>query len=216
MASASERLLFVDSDAFVLLAGASMLEACAGSLGVHRSNIRRLDALPHMLRKGRLPRTYPAEVIAAAMASCTAIAPLTAAPSEQSSAWVTDAPGIDSGEAFLFAHMLDNPRALLLSGDKRALRALVGTASLAAVATSVAGRIVCVEAALSLLVRDRGILGVSQAFQPLLTASATLRVVFSEALSTDQDQCLVALDAYFRHLNADTGGALLWRPPGSE
>jgi hypothetical protein len=212
VASAAERLLFVDSDAFVLLAGAGMLEKCAGLLGFPLSNTRRLDALPYMLKKGRLPKSYPADAIAAAMSTCTAIAALTAAPSEQSSAWVTDAPGIDPGEAFLFAHMLDDPRTLLLTGDKRALVALAGTPSLAAVATSVAGRVVCVEAALSLLVRNLGISQVAPAFQPLRTASATLRVVFSEVLCADQNQCLDALEGYFSALNAETGGTLLWRP----
>jgi hypothetical protein len=169
-----------------------------------------------MLKKGRLVKAYPADAIAAALSSCTTTAALVVAPSEQSSAWVTDAPGIDPGEAFLLAHMLDDPRALMLTGDKRALAALVGTPSLAAVATSVAGRIVCVEAALSLLVKDLGIAVVAPAFRPLRSTSATLRVVFSEVLTTDQNQCLEALDSCFTALNIDTGGALLWHPPGSE
>jgi hypothetical protein len=54
-----------------------------------------------------------------------------------------DAPGIDPGEAILLSALLAHPGAIMLTGDKRALRALSGLTP--DVALQYAGRIVIVE-----------------------------------------------------------------------
>jgi hypothetical protein len=47
---AVDRLLLMDSDIFILLSAAGLLERTAELLGFEMSRVRRLDALPHMIR----------------------------------------------------------------------------------------------------------------------------------------------------------------------
>ena len=54
----TDRLLLVDSDLFVLLSAAGLLDELAAALGFTPDAIRRLTALPHQVRKGRTFRRY--------------------------------------------------------------------------------------------------------------------------------------------------------------
>ena len=46
----SERILLIDSDIFVLLSAAGLLDDLVDCLGFELSDVRRLDALPHQLQ----------------------------------------------------------------------------------------------------------------------------------------------------------------------
>ena len=61
--------LLVDTDVFCKLGIAGLLDAAAQILGGDRSECRRLAALPHMLRKGRLRDRFGAT-------ACDALIPI--------------------------------------------------------------------------------------------------------------------------------------------
>ena len=114
--------LLIDTDVFCKLQVAGLLSDAAGLLEARLDECGRLAALPHMLRRGRLRKQLGAEV-------CDALVPvavgLPVAP-QPSDVWLdrlVPIEGIDIGEAQLFAAAADTGL-LVMSGDKRALRAL--------------------------------------------------------------------------------------------
>jgi hypothetical protein len=67
----STRRLLIDNDAFVLLAGAGLLEDAIARAGFLVKESRRLASLEFMLRKpAKAFQKYPAEVISRALEAC--------------------------------------------------------------------------------------------------------------------------------------------------
>lgn len=196
--------LLIDSDAFCKLGIAELLPEALGALGVDFDDCGRLCALPQMLRRGGLRKTYGADACERLLALA---APLSAIP-ESSLEWLdrlTSIPDVDPGEALLFAAAA--PSALtVVTGDKRALRGLKGVPHFAA---AMAGRIVVLEALLILLCDRLGVEVVRARVQPLMATDKTIRVCFSEAGTDPRGP----LRAYFLELVAETHPLILWEPP---
>ncbi len=196
--------LLIDSDAFCKLGEAGLLPDVVEALGADFDDCGRLYALPQMLRRGGLRKTYGAEACERLLALA---APLSAI-SESSVEWLdrlTSIPDVDPGEALLFAAAV--PSALtVVTGDKRALRALKDVPGFDA---AMAGRIVVLEALLILLCDRLGADAVRGRVQPLMATDKTIRVYFSEA-GTDPR---APLRAYLLELIAETHPLILWEPP---
>lgn len=136
--------LLLDTDAFCKLGIAGLLDAALAGLGVESSEeCARLGALPHMLRRGKLPRLYGSAQCESLVARAESIPVMPDAPAK----WLdllAAATDVDPGEAQLVA-MAAEARASLLTGDKRALRTV---ASIATLPEALTGRIVSLEAVL--------------------------------------------------------------------
>ncbi|KKL72794.1 hypothetical protein LCGC14_2081330 [marine sediment metagenome] len=211
----SERLLLIDSDIFVLLSAAGMLETVIDLLGYAPENARRLQPLPHMLRRGRAFSAYSDQAKARAEKQCTRVSALTDRPrNDRVLDLLSTIEDIGVGEALLYALLAEKPGAYLASGDKRAMIALAADPALQDVRRSVAGRVVCLEAALKLLVERTGVKPTARAFSPLreVKVNTVLRVVFSSAEATTKADCLEALNSYLADLDGKTGGGFLYRP----
>lgn len=77
---------------------------------------------------------------------------------------------------------------------------------------AIAGRIVCLESIIQLLVKHDGIVPVAMAFSHLRPLNTMLRVVFSEAGSTSKETCLDYLDSYLADLSGKVGDDFLYHP----
>lgn len=196
--------LLIDSDVFCKLGIAGLLEDAIAMLGASVATSGRLPALPYMLQRGRLVRTY-------GQAACMKLLPLTKTIPPIPAAdptWLdktTHAPSIDPGEAQVFASAAADGL-LVLTGDKRALLALKDIEGFAA---ALAGRIVVFEALLLALCDKSGVAEVTSRLQPLMRTDKTLRVCFSEG-GTDPREGLLS---YFRSLATEVTPLLLWQPP---
>jgi len=62
-------------------------------------------------------------------------------------------PGIDSGEAVLFALAAEQAKSMLFTGDKKSLRALANAAQCAALRPVLAGRLLCLEQVIARLIK---------------------------------------------------------------
>lgn len=200
MTQSTVRLL-IDTDAFCVLAAGHLLDDAVNLFGENLSGCARLSALPHMLERGRLrkklgdqisdeliPIAYSMQIHPAASAS-----------------WLdqlTPVPDIDPGEAQIFALAAEN-ELTVLTGDKRALRALKGVPGFADV---LAGRIVVLEAILIALCDRLGPAEVAQRIQPLLALNNMLRACFSPGNSDPR----TALTSYYCSLVAELVPLLLW------
>ena len=204
----SKRLL-VDNDAFVLFAGASQMEQAASLLGYRLDECLRLDALLHMLRKGRSFSRFSPEARASALALCEQIDSVRDRPSGDVLELLVGHEGIDAGEILLYASLAENPSWMLLSGDKRAMRALCTARDLNHVKDAIAGRIACVESVIERMVTANGAAHTVSAFMPVRSSSPTLSVVLSDSNATSDETCLMATRSYLTELQQVVGPRFL-------
>jgi hypothetical protein len=196
--------LLVDSDVFCKLGIGNLLSDALEALDASVSDCGRLPALPHMLRKGKLTRVYGAEACASLVPLAEQMQTIPAADTT----WLdplSSVEAIDPGEAQLFAIAARN-NVSLITGDKRALRALKG---INGYAETLAGRIVVLEAILIALCNRLGHSEVRRRLGSLTTTDKTLMICFSEGNLDPRS----ALAAYYRSLVAEVNPLLLWEPP---
>lgn len=198
---APRRLLLIDSDVFVLFAASGLLDRAIECLGFDRDDARRLDALPSMLRKGKKFEDLTAAERDAALTWCDRVAPFRESPNPDTMQKLAGIANIDNGEATLFATCHDNPVAVLLTGDKRALHALAKGAP--AFCTKLAGRVACLEQVLAAMVTSDGVGTVYAALAVRAQFHKVLIVCFSEVNRADQAACLTFLQVYINKVGND-------------
>lgn len=114
---------------------------------------------------------------------------------------------IDPGEAQLFAAAAEHGM-IVVSGDKRALRALKDVADFP---EALAGRIVVLEAILIALCNRLGPEDVHRHVQPLAPTDMVVKTCFSAPGSDPRD----GLNSYFESLASEVEPLVLWSPwPG--
>lgn len=141
--SEDRRRLVVDVDALVKLAHWGLLGELEGATGIPPERQATVESIQF-----RAVRRDPKLFRDASAADCLAVA-----LSQFGAAWRPDAEvvtrlqgtvGLDAGEITLIAMLCSDLQAMLVTGDKRALRALA-TPGLEDIVKRVAGRIVCLE-----------------------------------------------------------------------
>ena len=193
--------LLVDSDAFCKLAACDLLSDAAMLFDAELPDCGRLGALPYMLRRGGLPRTYGARV-------CDRLIPVAEsmpAIRQVSTSWLEELapiPAIDPGEAILFATAADL-QLPVLSGDLRALRALKRLDGFPEV---LEGRIVPLEAVLLALCRGLGTAAVKERIEPVQHIDTVMRSCFSPG-APDPEQ---GLRSYLRNRRRELAPLVLW------
>lgn len=198
--------VLVDTDAFCKLGLAGLLTGAVAILGAKITDCGRLPALPHMLRRGSVPKRFGKEVCESLLETADAIPAL----QPMSSAWLDrflPVPGIDPGEAQLFSTAAEH-RLFVLSGDKRALRAIGQVEGAAQV---LSGLIVTVEAALIALHDSIGADALRTRVAPLRAFDATVAICFSDGNADP----LSAAWSYYNSLATEVAPLALWRPPPS-
>lgn len=194
--------LLVDNDAFCKLAISDLLSDAAALFDAELRECGRLPALPYMLRRGRLPRTYGI----AACERCIPVAEIMTVAAGPPEPWLerlTPVPEIDPGEAILFA--VAAGRGLpVLSGDLRSLRALRRVEGFS---EALAGRIVLLEAILLGLCRTIGAEVVRERIEPVRQADAVIRICFSPDTRVPEE----GLGSYLQERRRELGPLVLWR-----
>jgi hypothetical protein len=194
--------LLLDTDAFCKLAASNLLHDAAQALGAVLNDCGRLPALPHMLRRGSLPRRY-GENGCAAMLQIAVTIPSVPQPSDDWLDPLAQVLAIDPGEALIFAVAAESG-AMIVSSDKRALGALK---DLEAYREALAGRIVVLEALLLELCRKLGADVVRQRVRPLVELDRVVRICFSAESDPEE-----GLRSYCRDLQRMVSPLTLWDP----
>ncbi len=196
--------VLVDTDAFCKLALCGLLTDAVAILGATLADCSRLPALPHMLRRGSVPKRFGKESCESLLETANAIPPL----QPLSDAWLDrflPVPGVDPGEAQLFSTAADQ-KLFVLSGDKRALRAI---RHVEGAAPALSGLIVTLEAVLLALHDSIGADPLRTRIAPLRPFDATVAICFSDG-NTDVAS---ALWSYYNDLASEVAPLTLWRPP---
>lgn len=197
-------MLYLDSDLLVLLAGAGLLAQVIEVLGFEQSEARRLDPLPFMLEKGRLAERYPEGIRQRAKAWCSQIPPLDVVPSSGVLERLGAKADVDPGEAFLFAAAADSASSVVVTGDKRACRALAESG-----VPELHGKVLCLESCLLLLLRSVDFRFLVDSLAIVREYHQTLRVVLPQGASTSEVDFRTGVESYWRDLLAQTGDLLL-------
>ena len=195
--------LLVDTDAFCKLAVGGVLDEAVGIFGVDLTECRRLPALPHMLRRGRL-RKLLGDAVSDGLLPRAESVPVLPSPSTRWLDKLASIHGIDPGEAQLFA-LGAQEGLIVVSGDKRALR---GLKDVDEVRDALAGRIVVLEALLIRLCDEHGVDVVRERIGPLASTDKMVAMCFSPG----NHDPVGALMSYYNSLVTELDPLELWNP----
>jgi len=208
----AERRLLIDSDAFILLSGAGLLDRVLTLLGFDRSLACRLSALPHMIRRGkRFQQLCSPDTRDRALEACSSVSEITDRPGDELLQKLIAFPEIDDGEALLYALLAEQPTFLLASADKRAMQTVGSRADPISIRHAIAGRVICLETVLRLLFVHDGVDAIARAFA-VFPDHKTLQIVLSPLNSADQERCLASLESYLRDTKRIVGNDFLYEP----
>ena len=112
----------------------------------------------------------------------------------------------------MFALLAENRSWLLTTGDRRLLVALATDPDLGGVCADLAGRLVCLETLIRLLVVHDGLEKTAAAFAPVRETNQKLEVIFSEGNASNLKECLAAIDSYLLALRREVGESSLYAP----
>ena len=195
--------LLVDTDAFCKLAVGGVLDEAVGIFGVGLTECRRLPALPHMLRRGRLRKLLGDAVSDGLLPRAEAV-PILPSPCTRWLDKLASIHGIDPGEAQLFA-LGAQEGLIVVSGDKRALR---GLKDVDEVRDALAGRIVVLEALLIRLCDEQGVDVVRERIGRLASTDKMVAMCFSPG----NHDPVGALMSYYNSLVTELDPLELWNP----
>lgn len=193
--------LLIDTDAFCKLAASDLLSDAVSLFHAELHECGRLPALPYMLRRGGLRRTYGAEVCERLIPLAEALPPV----QHEASAWLDQLapiPAIDPGEAILFSVAADL-RLPVMSGDIRSLRALK---RLEGFPEALRGRVVVLEAVLLALCAGLGTTAVRAKIASGQPTDTVMRICFSPEVREPE----VGLNSYLRDRWTELAPLVLW------
>lgn len=199
--------LLVDSDIFCKLVAAGLFEDAAKLVGGDAPTVECLAALPHMLRKGRLRKQLGDEA-ADSMLKIAEALPVVPAPPSQMASLLTGRDDVDPGEVHLLS-VAANEDVLLLTGDKRALKAV---SSEPFIVSKLTGKVVSFEAILLALVHSKGDAFVRKRLRERLSTEKMVVSCFSDG-NPSSASCL---ESYFKDLRQTVQPLILWAPEGGK
>ncbi len=203
--------VLIDSDAFLLLAGAGLLDRAVAALGLAPEAARRLPALEAQITRGRKLRArWPAGPLEKALLACRRIPPVREQPAVEIHQSLLEVDAIDDGEALLYALLSGRPAFALVSGDKRAMKAVATDARLSEIRAAVAGRVVCLEWIVRSMLEDLGLDPICRHLDPVLAMNETLGIVFSPGARQSPGQARAGLDSYLAELRSQVGDGFLF------
>lgn len=195
--------LLIDTDAFCKLGVAGLLPKTSRVFGTKTHQCGRLPALPYMLRERTLRENYGKKACDELIGLAESM-PVFPPPGITWLERLTPIDEIDPGEVQLLAAAADSGLTVL-TGDKRALRALKNVADIVAL---LAGRVAVMEAVLIALYDDLGQEELRRCLVPLSKSDKVVKICFSKD-NSDPHACLAS---YFEALADEVKPLVLWNP----
>ena len=195
--------LLLDNDIFCKLGCCDLLQDAVEILGLEFSRCCRLSSLPHMLCRGRIRKRYGDE-------HCEQLISLTEkipALGNINRVWLekmSNIHEIDPGEAQIFAAAVDED-VLIMSGDKRALRAIK---EIPDIVTQLKERVIIMEAVLIALCRHLTEEYVKEQIDKVSGFDKMINICFSSA----NPHPMKALYSYYNDSAYQLAPLILWNP----
>ncbi len=195
-----------DNDVLEKLAICDLLDDALEAFDADRSDVLVLRTLKHRIGIGS-PR--PKTVGRLGEAAATRLVQFLATVNEVQSYSETDhdllesldeGVEIDPGEIILLSATDSISDYLLLTGDKRCLRAVASHPACAHIAARIQRRVVCFEQIVRRIIDRKGFVAVRSKVVPVLNCDAALRAAFgSGEISTEENVC-ACLDSYIAEI----------------
>jgi hypothetical protein len=206
--------ILIDNDALLKLARYGLLDEAVALFECNPTDVRVLATAKYQLlpAKNRLKFCKDEESAARLEAFLKTSNQLDAGLADPDLFDVLNAvPNIDAGEALLFAVGATNRDTLVITGDKRSLKALCSDDSATHVSNSLAGRVVSMEV-LFLMLIERQFAFIQERVRAKPDVDMTLKIVFGVTVPVNFESAREGLDSYIRDLLSVTG-TLLYVPP---
>lgn len=198
--------LLVDNDVLIKLAHWGLLDHLPASFGLQWHQVSALASLQFRARRhdAKIFRSPEAADHLSGFLALTGEIPPGDATDISCLQGTVD---LDAGEVELIAACLADPNAILISGDKRAMRALVGGCP-PEIAARLRGRVVCMEQLLILIARQTSCAIVVQGVLANREMDSAVRAVVAPGGCSDA-QFFEGMGAYVEHLRTETDVLLL-------
>lgn len=200
----SKRLL-LDNDFIIKIASLDLVAELTDLPFVRDSELRHLDALSYMIRKGVF-KNGTSEGIQRALEWVETF-PVIEAPDPQSIDRIPLLSGIDPGERLLLGSIHELADSSICTGDKRCIKAIGEFPS--ELQDAFAGRILCLEAAIYAIVVRNDFDQIAGKVRPGLSCDKALRIIFGGSTPANKDSVLEGLASYLRSIASSPGGAVL-------
>ncbi|MEC4814454.1 MAG: hypothetical protein SAK29_14445 [Scytonema sp. PMC 1069.18] len=207
------RLILIDNDALVKLARYGLLDETLVLFGCVPTDVRVLATAKYSLLpvKNRLHRCKDEESAARLEAFLRTSEPLDAGLADPDLLDALNAvQNIDAGEALLLAVGATVGNTLVITGDKRSLKALCTNDSVAQVSNALAGRVVSMEVLFLHLVEHQ-FAYVQECVRSKPNVDTALKIVFGVTAPAAFESVQEGLASYIRDLRTVTG-TLLYIP----
>lgn len=198
--------LLVDNDVLIKLAHWGLLERLAPSLGAQANQVAALESLrfrAHRADKKLFSDMEVAQSLADYLGQTTSVPVAGLVEIEQLQGVV----GLDAGEVALVAACLSDPEALLITGDKRAIAALV-TSCPPEIAERLSGRVICLEQLMVLIADQESSAAVIEGVMRCREIDTAVRAVVGPSGCPDSS-FREGMGAYIADLRRSSG-PLLW------
>ncbi|MFB9128618.1 hypothetical protein E2553_24615 [Paraburkholderia dipogonis] len=203
-------MILLDNDVLLKLASYDLIDEALKALDVQRGQVSVLSTAKYSLlpAKNRLQRCKDEETanrLEAFLKTCPVVSQDAIAPELLDE--LTNIQSLDSGEAVLFAFAASNRDAVVVTGDKRAISALMN----ARVAEDLQGRVMALESLFEVMTAEE-VEPVQAKVRAKPAVDKTLSNVFGKSYAASAGSVREGLASYINHMKGQTGG-LLWRPP---
>ena len=201
-------IVYLDNDELLKLVAWDLLDETLKVLGATRDDVRILGSAKFRLRKCRSDPKYGGSTTFVRLELLYAdLACIQDEPDGYADLVAVN--GIDQGEGMLIGHATSTECAYLTTGDKRCLKALTAP-ELSAYRSKLAGKVVCVEAAIEALIHSVGFERVRDQVLTVPGCDMSIAVAFGSRMATSKESALEALEHYIDELPSD----LLFRKKG--
>ena len=205
------KLVFFDNDALLKIVQFDLMHEVLALLAIDEASCRvlataRYSLLPAQNRLKKCGDTAVASRLEAFLGRAKSIA------DEKVDAQALDAltatQGIDSGEALLIAAALSCDNSIVVTGDKRAIFALVSRPSLDEVCGKLGGRVHCLETLFALLV-EADFAKVQEHVRKRPAVDKALTNIFGVSTPTSLESTRDGMRSYIEHLTSVAGQILV-------
>jgi hypothetical protein len=199
-------ICFFDNDVLLKLSAFGLLDEAIAALFVNPENLYVLSTAQHVFRKNRkVSAKYNESIRDRAIEfvkTCNRVIP------EESPEFTVLGRILDVGEATLIAATRDVPSFVLMTGDKRCLKALVANSEISEAHKRLQGRVICLEQVLLLLIRRSGFDWVKARVVPMRDYDTALKACFGSGELAIEENVVAALEGYIEALRQAAPGLL--------
>jgi hypothetical protein len=200
---ATPRLL-MDNDALLKAAHWGLLDIVPSLVVSTWGETACLPTFPPRVRRAE-PKLFSDASVAKALEMRLAMTAPLPEPDVSVLSVLQSEPGIDAGELLLFGALAATPAALLLTGDKRALRAV----ALTDVQARFQNRVVCVEQLMSHALDKLGVVAIVEQVRRWTPRDQTALAIFGRQGGKSEADLREGLASYLRSIDKETNGLLV-------